>query len=216
LFETSRYFPIIANTTIQSIAIPGAIDIFKISGNGAFYNNYVVGTFKSLDISVGGNPLLYNLSNSVVSTVTGYYTDCLLYITSGNAQGQYISITNYNSNSLGNIITLANPLFPIPTNNTAYTIYPQVSVVSSGTQSINCVAQALINSLASNSVYRIEVLDAGAEYQYIANSSISVNAVVGVTNNAVIRAILGPNGGHGSNVLFRIVFKLSGDIGYVS
>ena len=199
-FITSGYIPLVANSTVESEAIPGALDIFKLTGNGAFYNNYISGTFRATDIAVSGDQTLYNISNSVVSTVNGYYTGCLLYITSGTGQGQYATITDFTSNTVGNLVRIQHPFVTIPQNSSTYDITPQLKVISDGKQTINCVARALINANASNSIYRIESLEAGAGYFNVANVSVIANVVVAVVNTAVIHPILPPKGGHGSNV----------------
>lgn len=200
-FSTTNYFPIVANTATQQAAVPGTINAFVVESNGAFYNNYVAsGTFQINDININGDPTLFNLSGNNISTTNGYYTGCILNITGGQGLGQFIPIVDYGSNSTGNIIKLQNAPFPVPATSTTYQIYPAVNIISDGSQTVNCVAIALINSLASNSVYRISPLNLGQNYQFVESVSVVANAVVAVTNTAIVRAIMSPVGGHGSHV----------------
>lgn len=197
-FETSNFFPLIANTDVSGNAIQGAIDIIKVDGQGKKYDNYTSGTFSSSDIKIGGNTVLYSIGNNSASSVNGFYTDCLLYVSAGTGSGQYKTVTDYISNSSGKYI-VANSEFATTLDNTSeYQIYPRVEIIGDGKQTVNAVARCLVNASSSNSIYRVEMLNRGAGYQYISANAIA-NAVVGVTSNAVLRGIYSPNGGHGFN-----------------
>ena len=199
LFQTSQYFPLLANTAVAKAAVPGALDIFSLTGNGAFYNNYIQGSFSASDITIGGSGYNYNISNNQASQVNGYYTGCLLYLSGGAGQGQWATIVNYTSNSVGNIMTLSQPFNPQPVNGTTWQISPQLNIISDGLQSVNAVARCLVNALASNGIYQIDTLQAGVGYVTVNAISVSANIVVGVTNTAIVRSINSPQHGHGSN-----------------
>jgi hypothetical protein len=201
-FQLSNYFPVIANTTVAAAAVPGALDIFLVRNfdGGTFYNNYVYGTLTSDNIFINGDLTLFNISNNTVVTTNGYYTGCLLYLTGGSGQGQYSTIVSYQSNTTGNIMKIASPFITPPQNGTTFQVHPQLTIVGDGNQTVNCVARCLVNSLATNSIYRIEALEPGKNYFKVQSISVSANAVVGVTNTASIRAIMSPQGGHGANV----------------
>jgi hypothetical protein len=201
-FQLANYFPVVANTTVQAAAVPGALDIFLVQNfdGGAFYNNYISGTFASDDIFVNGDQTLFNIANNVAVATNGYYTGCLLYLTGGSGQGQYATVINYQSNTTGNILKLATPFITPPQNGTTFQVNPQLTIISDGNQTVNCVARALVNALASNSIYRCESLQTGQNYFKVGTISVSANAVVGITNTATIRAIMSPRGGHGANV----------------
>ena len=199
-FQTSNYFPIQPNNSVTTAAIPGALETFVLESNGAFYNNYITGTFVASDIAINGDPTLFNISNNVVNAVNGFYTGCLLYLNSGPGQGQYATITNFVSNTTGNILQIGSPFVTTPQNGTTFQINPQLTIVSDGAQTVNCVARALVNSLSSNSIYSIEPIETGENYFNIISASIIANVVVGITNNAIIRVVSAPPGGHGSNI----------------
>ena len=203
-FQTSNSFPIVANTQVSAAAIPGTLDIFVVESPGAFYNNYLNSTFLAADLNLTSNPNIYNLSSTSANTTNGFYTGCLLYLTGGTGLGQYSTITDYVSNNSGNFITIANTFFPAPQNGTVFQITPQLNIVSDGLQSINCVARALVNSLSSNAIYLIEALQPGQNYIKVSDVTVVANSVVGSTNNAIVRAIASPPGGHGANVFTEL------------
>ena len=205
LFETSSYFPVVANTVVEGMATPGTIEIFVVESNGSFYNNYISGQFAVADIAVGGQHTVFAVSNNVYNQVNGYYNGCLLYISgTSNATGQYSTVANSFSNSTGNYVQLEAVISPQPLNGDSFQITPQVALTSDGAQSINCVARALVNGSASNALYRIEVLQPGENYLRVLASDVVVSNVVGVTNTAIIRAISSPQNGHGSNVFSEL------------
>ncbi len=200
---TDPYFPLVSNSSVTSVSLNGKIDIIAIQANaqGKWYNNYIDGSFSGNDIRINGDSTLFNISNNIVNHTNGYYTGCILYLTGGIGQGQYATIIDYGANATGNIIKTNQQFLVSPQNGTTYEIRPQVAVVGDGSQTINCVARALVNAVNSNSVYRIEVLNTGAGYT-VASANVTANDVVGLDDDfiTVIRPIIGPFGGHGYDV----------------
>ena len=195
-FATNDYFPVLANTSVANNASNGSIDIILVQGQGQFYNNYIDGSFKPGDIV---SATVFNLSNNVVQKINGYYQSCLIYFTGGTGAGQFSQITSFQCNSTGNYIQTANGFIIPPDNSTTYEIRPAVQIVGNGTETINCVARALINATNGNSVYRCEVLQNGLNY-LDASGSVLANVYVGISNTANVRPILPPRGGHGSHI----------------
>lgn len=197
LFSTGNNVPIVPNTSVIEAAIPGSIDVVLINGQGRGYNNYLTGSLQSTDIQVGGDNLTYRISN-VASVVTGFYTGCLFYITSGAALGKYSMVSDYFSNSSGNFLTLSNPLSVTPTNGSQYELYPTVTVTGDGNENTEVVARALVNSISGNSVYRVEVIVPGEGFG-AAYANVIANSAVNVITTANVRPIISPIGGHGAN-----------------
>lgn len=195
-FATDEFFPVIANASVTSLCVDGAIDIIRITGEGRGYDNYVSGTFGGADLRVNGDPLLFGISNNTTSISNGFYTGCLLYVASGTGSGQYRTITNYYSNSTGNYAEVDGPFNPILAIDSEYQITPKVNIIGSGTETTEAVARALVNSTASNSIYRIEILERGANYTYH-TATVVANAVVNVESTAALQVIYSPEGGHG-------------------
>lgn len=195
-FATSEYFPVISNTSVVNSAVEGSIDIVRIENAGSGYDNYLTGIFQSSDIRINGDDLVYNISNTQISLSNGFYTGCLIYLSGGVGQGQYKKIVNYYTTNVGNYIVLDSKFDVVPTNLTEYQINPSIDIISDGTQTVNAVARALVNSSSSNSIYRIEMIERGRGYKF-ASANVVANAVVGVTVPASIRPIYSPYGGHG-------------------
>lgn len=198
-FATDSYFPISANAQVTTAAVPGAIDVILIANTGSGYKNYLLGVFGAADIRSNGNNITYAVTgNSVSSTVNGFYTGCNIYIAGGSGIGQYRTITDYFSNANGNFIIIDSSFSVPPQNGSSYQIYPGVIITGQGRQTINAAARALINSVG-NTVYRIDMLNRGANYTYIA-ANVTANAVATPTYPAIIRGIYAPFAGHGANV----------------
>jgi hypothetical protein len=197
-FSTDAFIPVVENPNVQGSAVKGSINVIKIIEIGRNYNNYTSGTFLSSDVRVGGNNALYRISNTDLSQVNGFFTGCMLYITGGTGSGEYREITDYFSNAIGAYVSIASAFANGPTNGTTWEINPTVKIYGDGTENTNAVARALVNALAANSIYRVEMLNPGANYKY-AVANVVANATVGVIANAALRVILPPKDGHGAN-----------------
>jgi hypothetical protein len=197
-FGTASYIPVVANTTVEGQAVEGAIDIIKVEDGGKNYGNYTTGTFVGTDIRIGGSDIIYKISNSALQTSNGYYTGCILYISAGTAVGLYKTLSDFTSNSSGSYATINSAFSTIPTNGDEYQIYPAVNISGDGFQTSNAIARGLVNALATNSIYRVEMLSSGVGYTH-ATANITANAVVGVTATANVRPIYSPPKGHGFN-----------------
>jgi len=202
-FTTSEYFPLFPNTEVSGNAVSGSIDFIKVVDGGEGYDNYTNGTFSTTDLRIGGDSALYKLSNPLAEQTNGFYTGCMVYIYEGTGIGQYSEISHHFSNSEGNYIFVTDQFTTALTNGSKYQIYPTVKIYSDGTQSINAVARALINATASNSVYRIEVLNRGLNYTD-STANVIANNVVGVAEDAILRPIFSPFGGHGSDPAYEL------------
>ena len=196
-FSTLEFMPVVENANVSGNAVSGAIDVITVTTGGAGYNNYISGQFNSGGIRISGNNIAYGISNTASST-NGFYTDCYIYITSGTGNGQYKRITNYINDGTDKKIILESPFSSNVDSTSIYSISPIVEITSDGNQTVNCVARALINSSSSNSIYKIEIIDRGADYR-IASASVLYSNVVPVSNTAGLKVIIGPKGGHGSN-----------------
>jgi hypothetical protein len=121
-------------------------------------------------------------------------------MTSGFATGEFRLINEYTIESGRKIIEIDSPFNNRPNAGDEYEIYPNVFIYDvSATSDVDCVARAIVNSSIGNAISRIEVLNIGRNYR-IATAKIKVANIVPVTSNAVIRPIMSPPGGHGSNI----------------
>lgn len=205
-FATRDYIPIYDNANVSGNAVSGAIDVIKVTAEGQRYNNFYTGQFAVSDIRVGGNTILYSIGNTA-SAANDFYNDCVITITDGTGKGQYRRITDYRVVGTSKEIVVNSAFGTTPDVTSRYEISPLVVVTGDGEQTINCEARALVNNFAGNSIYRIEILNRGANYKF-ATAEILVSNVVPVTVNATAKPILSPTGGHG----YDIASELGGSI----
>ena len=200
-FSTSLYIPVTPDSNVSSNAISGAIDIIKINTVGLYYNNYLDGAFVTADLKWLGNALQYRLTAAAASVTTSFYSGCIIKIISGTGSGQYRQIGSYTIGA-DKYITIDTP-FSINLDATSqYEIRPQIKVYGDGKQYTNAVARALINASSSNSVYKIDILNRGTNY-FLASCNVSAHSSVRTANSindANLRPIIGPKGGHGYDV----------------
>jgi hypothetical protein len=208
-FATAEYIPVVANSTVTDAAITGALDIIKIDNEGKNYANFTNGAFATSDLRYGGDSTLYRISNNEVNQTNGYYTGCLLYLSSGTGVGQYKTITDYYVNPNGNFMVVNSAFNTPPLNGTIFEVNPQVMVTGSGSETTTAIARALVNTLSTNSIYRVEVLERGLNYEYF-QANVVANDVVGVTDLAEVRPIYSPNEGHGKKVAEELGCKYYG------
>ena len=200
-FSTDLYVPIVEDANVTSNAVSGSIDIIKIESGGINYNNYLSGSFTAADIRYGGNPLKHRLSSGDASSIEDFYKGCIIKIISGVGSGQYRTITGYYIIDGYKFIFIDSPFTTNPINS-VFQINPRVIVKGDGRESVNVIAQALINAYASNTVYKIDILDKGKDYFY-ATANVYASSVVRTSNSvndASLRPIIPPRGGHGYDV----------------
>lgn len=194
---TSNSFPIVANSTVQAAAVDGSIQVISVDYAGKRYDNYSSGTFQAEDIKVDAISTMYRLSNSTIRSVGGFYSGCVLLITGGTGTGQYATVRDFIVTANGSYANI-DSVFPItPINGSTWELMPGVALTADSTQTVNVVARAVVNSMASNSISRVEVLNPGAGYRAGTTAKVIANTVVGVTTPAQIRPIMSPRGGHG-------------------
>jgi hypothetical protein len=195
-FATTEYFPVVSNTQVSVAAKDGLINVIKVNSAGRGYDNYCNGTFRTDDLRLSGNALLYSLNSSLTANTTNtFYNGCYLYISAGTGVGQYAKISNYVVNSTVKALFLNDEFTVPPASDSVYEVSPGVVIVGDGTQTINAEARAIVNS-AGNTIQRIEMLNLGLGYKY-ATAYISVANTVAVDSNAAITPVYSPPGGHG-------------------
>jgi hypothetical protein len=198
-FATTNYMPVVANTTVQDNALDGSIDVIKVDTNGAFYNNYIDSEiFTATQITIGGSATKYGISNA--NTQTNFYANTVLYLSSGTGAGQFKRITSSSLTS-GEVRIIIEDAFTItPDATTSYTISPEVAVSSDASQTINCIARAVINATSSNSVHQVEILEQGLGYTF-ATANVLIGSSGNLVSTAVVTPIISPRGGHGADAL---------------
>jgi hypothetical protein len=226
-FATQKYIPIVANTTIQDNAKPGAIDVIRVLKSGKNYNNFIKQEFSDNDFNritpdVATNGALI-ASGQVLTSVNGeanvnqwyrvragrqivdFYKNTIIYLTSGTGAGQYRRVLRSDVvTGIGVVVYIEEQFTTLPDNTTTYEIFPEVRIVGDGTETEKAFARAIINTDASNSIQQIEMFDVGQDYKF-ASAEVLTGAADEVDGNAIspiaaeIRAIIPPQGGHGAN-----------------
>lgn len=206
-FATQKYIPVVANTTSENNAQNGSIDVVRITEPGKFYNNTIASNFTQV-IPDGADATKYILPLGAYN-VRDFYKNTIMHITEGTGAGEYRRVVSSNATPSGVQITLEDRFTSDLDQTTRFEISPEVKITSDGTQLVNAVARAIVNANASNSIYRVEVLEPGLGYNF-ANAEILVgtqgadsggdsSGELAEIVNAVAVPIIPPPGGHGSN-----------------
>lgn len=192
-FKTTSVIPVFANNEVVGNAVSGAIEVIVVNTRGSNYNTFLSNSFISTDLRVGGSGVIYNIANNAASS-TGFYVGSFIYLTTGPGSGEGRKIVDYNVTGTTKTITIDSPFNTPPTAATTYEITPGVLINGDGS---NAVARAIVNTSASNSIVRIEILNRGRGYSYA--TAVVTGNTGGVSNAASLTAVLGPKGGHGSD-----------------
>lgn len=196
-FGTSEYFPVSTNSAVIAAAVPGSIDVIVVSDAGSNYDNYTSGSFSTADIRLNSNDVLFSISaNARASTVNSYYDGCLFQITEGTGVGQYAYVMEYFVNTTAKVVRLDRILSTMPDQTSVFEINPSVIITGDGSQTINCIAKAVINA-TGNTINKIEVVNRGRGYK-TATAVVNAASVVGVVA-ANVRPIISPRFGHGAD-----------------
>lgn len=227
-FATQKYIPVTANTTIENNASPGSIDVIRVESGGKNYRNTKRGQFAQEDFNritstvidnfpgtVGmTNPSLwYRLTDDPVQ-VLDFYTNTIMYLTSGTGAGQFVQIIESRYiTGIGVVVKVAEQFEVLPDDSTTYEIAPEVRIIGNGNETVKATARAIINADASYSVSRIEMLDRGSNYTY-AEARVLTGKAADIDGGssgpllepiaASVRPIISPQGGHGANTAIEL------------
>lgn len=197
-FATSRYVPLMANSSVTEFAIPGAIDVIKVESGGAGYDNHFSSEFSAnSDIAYLGNSTYFAIRTNQTaspSSVDDFYNGCIFKITDGRGIGQFREITDYVNSGNARYVILDEPFSIVPDTTSKFEITPKVTV--RGRNVSPAVGRALIGQ--GNSVTRVEILDRGSGYS-LADAAILQSNTAVESNTAVLVPIIPPPGGHGSH-----------------
>lgn len=144
-----------------------------------------------------------------LSANTDFYKNSSIYIRSGRGAGQLRTVAEYIVTGNEHRVLIDKPFTIVPDINSSYEILPRVIITGDGTGSDgtgSATAIPLVDN-STNSIISIQMVDPGKDYTYataqvIANTGyIDISTGLPLTaNEAMLRAILPPKGGHGANV----------------
>lgn len=164
-----------------------------------FENAFAVGTIGSVRYRY----------TPALSANTDFYKNSTIYIRSGRGAGQVRTVAEYIVAGNERRVMLDKPFDIVPTISSRFEILPRIIIQGDGTGS-NGTGQATaipVIDNSSNSIVGIQIIDPGKNYTYasamaIANTGfININTGESITStSAILRPVLPPKGGHGSNV----------------
>jgi len=191
-FATAKFIPVVPNANVTANAVSGSIDYVDVTFGGSSYNSYGSGVIQIS--AVNGDARVFQVE-ATKSANTDFFKNCAFKITSGTGAGQQRMISEYVvSGSLRNVV-IDSPFDVLPDVFSRYEISPAVVITGDGS---GFVGRGLVNTAASNSIYRVEITNPGTDYTY---TSVSILANTGgVSNTATFKPIIGPMGGHGADV----------------
>jgi len=125
----------------------------------------------------------------------------------GSSVGSYAEIASsvYNPTYGGVIITLVNSLQNLAQPNDTFVVGPKVVITGDGYQTSNAYAIAVVNS-SSTAINNITILSQGQGYSS-AVASVYSAPIVGISNSAVVAAVISPIQGHGANPIEELNAK---------
>lgn len=171
-----------ANATAQLLSLRSVNNIFTPGAN------VLIG-----ETSLNQSTILDATSPDVASN-NNFYNGCSLYVASGTGAGQLETISQYLVIGNARRVLLSNAFTITPDLTSKYIISPRVKITGDGTG-----AKALsVVDPNTKQLTSIEVIDRGQDYTYANVTIIGNTGLTFVTaNNASVRAIMSPRGGHG-------------------
>jgi hypothetical protein len=161
-------------------------------------NNIFVPTLNTITGSTSGKiSTVFDVVSPGVSSNNNFYNGCSIYIISGTGAGQINQIAEYLVIGNARRVLLSNTFTTLPDLTSKYVISPRVYIEGDGT---GASAISIIDP-ATKQLQDIRVISPGSGYSY-ANVSIFGNtgSTAIASNNATVRAIMSPRGGHGADV----------------
>lgn len=222
-FATQKYIPVVANTTIESNASEGSLDVIRVTSHGKNYRNSKSGQFIEEDFNritntiaqqagIADPTLWYRVREA--SQVENFYANTVMYLTSGTGSGEYRSIVQSKYvTGVGVVLKVENQWTLAPDDTSTYEISPEVRITGNGNESVKAIARAIINTAASDSIHKIEMLENGSGYTYAAadvligapaDENLEQSGVLIETTPAELRPIISPQGGHGANTAVEL------------
>lgn len=137
---------------------------------------------------------VYDATDPDVSSNNNFYNGCSIYITSGTGAGQIRTISQYIVVGNARRVLVNDPFVITPDLTSKYTISPRVSIEGDGT---GAIALSTVDP-TTRKISGIEVISRGSDYTYANVRVFGNTGTTSVTlNEAVVRAVIPPRGGHG-------------------
>jgi len=191
-FTTTSFIPVTPNANVTANSVSGSINHLQVTYQGSNYDSFGSGVIQIA--AVNGNARVFQVE-ATKSANTNFFRNCAFKITSGTGAGQQRLISEYVVSGSTRNVVVDRPFDILPDTLSRYEISPAVIVGGDGN---GFVGRALVNTASSNSIYKIEISNPGVDYTY-ATTTILANTS-GVTNTAILKPMISPQGGHGFDV----------------
>jgi hypothetical protein len=184
-FTTNEYIPVTQDALVANAAVNGGIFHINVEDSGVDYPNHT-GT-----ITTTGSDSTIIIANTA-NTTSNYYRDSAIAVTntSGNTFVRKIGTSN---TAYGITITSSFPAGFL-SNTCTYSIGPLLTITSR--TGSNASAYAVMNS-TTGAITRVNMAQYGTGYK---DATVTATAGTNLGIGAELRAIISPDGGHGSNV----------------
>jgi len=184
-FTTNEYIPVTQDALVANAAVNGGIFHINVEDSGVDYPNHT-GT-----ITTTGSDSTIIIANTA-NTTSNYYKDSAIAVTntSGNTFVRKIGTSN---TAYGITITSSFPAGFL-SNTCTYSIGPLLTITSR--TGSNASAYAVMNS-TTGAITRVNMAQYGTGYK---DATVTATAGTNLGIGAELRAIISPDGGHGSNV----------------
>ena len=184
-FTTNEYIPVTPDAIVANAAVDGGIFHIIVEAFGANYPNHT-GT-----ITTTGSDSVVIIANTA-NTTSNYYRDSAITVTntSGNTFVRKIGTSN---TAYGITITDSFPAGFL-SNTCTYSIGPLLTITSR--TGSNASAYAVMNS-TTGAITRVNMAKYGTGYK---DATVTVTAGTNLGSGGEVRAIISPDGGHGSDV----------------
>ena len=191
-FSTDSYIPI--NDTNDIDRVSGRVDFIDVASAGSgygtqFIENSTISSYNSSTRTVVSSDLTLSPTDDI-------FEGCVF-----EADGEYSEITSYSTTNTERTFVLAENI-SISSGN-SFSIYPKVKITATDARlSSNTNAQAYATVNDSGEIDKIVIYEKGSGYTfYTAKVDISSDAASAGANGsgAVLRPIISPTGGHGSD-----------------
>ena len=208
-FATQNYIPVVANTIAEGNALNGSIDVIKVDSHGKGYDNHISGRFEADDLKIEGSARKFKLPPTA-KIEEDFYKNTILHLVSGTGAGQFVKVTlsTYVVALDAVVIETETDFDDFPDTTTLYELSPEVLVTSDGTQTTTAIARAVVNTAASNSIHKVEILNPGKDYSFataeVLKGGVPINGFYDTVVDAEVRPISPPAGGHGANTNIEV------------